>query len=351
MRIGPLVALALLMLVPNGETLAQGEQHGRHDEAEHANAVGVGAVHFANSGNAASQPHFQRGIALLHSFAYRQAAQAFREAERADPTLAVAYWAEALTGGLPRQHRRGAAVDGGARLPFACVAHLRLLGAGPPPFGARHARHRRRRAAWSEPAGRPSRPALRAIVAVVHVRDGDGRLERVSAAMERGDARHEHPARDLLCDHQRLSARRRRLALRQLAPGVCGGALQRSAASRRAAWRHPASRRTGGAAPRRPWIGARDPHACRRGRRFGRCPDRPALNPPQSRAARRGAAARWPSIGCSERLPTRTRSDPQPLDHAARIGARSGGGRRCGSGAENVPCTAAELAAWGCRSS
>jgi len=97
MRISPLVALCLLGLVPSGATLAQSEQHGRHDDAGHAGAVGIGAVHFANSGNAASQAPFQRGIALLHNFAYRQAAQAFRDAERADPTLAVAYWAEALT--------------------------------------------------------------------------------------------------------------------------------------------------------------------------------------------------------------------------------------------------------------
>jgi hypothetical protein len=35
--------------------------------------------------------------ALLHSFEYDDAAEAFREAQRADASLALAYWLEALT--------------------------------------------------------------------------------------------------------------------------------------------------------------------------------------------------------------------------------------------------------------
>jgi tetratricopeptide (TPR) repeat protein len=54
-------------------------------------------VNFTNSGNAAAQPAFQRGVALLHSFEYGDAIDSFQEAQRADPALAVAYWLEALS--------------------------------------------------------------------------------------------------------------------------------------------------------------------------------------------------------------------------------------------------------------
>jgi tetratricopeptide (TPR) repeat protein len=40
---------------------------------------------------------FQSGLAALHNFEYEQANEAFREARRADPSLVLAYWGEALT--------------------------------------------------------------------------------------------------------------------------------------------------------------------------------------------------------------------------------------------------------------
>ena len=55
------------------------------------------AVSFENSGNAAAQPAFLRGLALLHNFEYPRAAAAFREAQAADPGFATAYWGEAMT--------------------------------------------------------------------------------------------------------------------------------------------------------------------------------------------------------------------------------------------------------------
>ena len=45
----------------------------------------------------AAQEPFLRGIALLHSYEYGDAAKAFQQAESADPTFALSYWAEALT--------------------------------------------------------------------------------------------------------------------------------------------------------------------------------------------------------------------------------------------------------------
>ncbi len=60
-------------------------------------ASGVGEVAFANSGAEAAQKPFRRGLALLHNFEYPTAATAFREAQQADPSFAMAYWGEAMT--------------------------------------------------------------------------------------------------------------------------------------------------------------------------------------------------------------------------------------------------------------
>jgi hypothetical protein len=57
----------------------------------------VGVVHFANSGAAAAQESFLRGLALLHSFEYPAARRAFQDARARDPGFAMAAWGEALT--------------------------------------------------------------------------------------------------------------------------------------------------------------------------------------------------------------------------------------------------------------
>jgi tetratricopeptide (TPR) repeat protein len=75
--------LLLLVLVPAYEPAAQ--------------TAGLGSVSFPNSGARRAQPAFLRGLALLHSFEYDDAAEAFREAQRLDPGFALAYWGEALT--------------------------------------------------------------------------------------------------------------------------------------------------------------------------------------------------------------------------------------------------------------
>src|SRR5919205_975922 len=61
----------------------------------------LGTITFPNSGSAAAQPFFIEGVKFLHSFEWEDAADAFRKAEQADPTFALAYWGEALshTGG------------------------------------------------------------------------------------------------------------------------------------------------------------------------------------------------------------------------------------------------------------
>ena len=58
--------------------------------------VSVGEVAFTNSGAPAAQAPFLRGLALLHNFEYPSALAAFREAQKADPGFAMAYWGEAM---------------------------------------------------------------------------------------------------------------------------------------------------------------------------------------------------------------------------------------------------------------
>ena len=56
-----------------------------------------GHVVFANSGSPTAQKDFLEGLALLHDFEYPAAAAAFRRAQAADPSFAMAYWGEAMT--------------------------------------------------------------------------------------------------------------------------------------------------------------------------------------------------------------------------------------------------------------
>ena len=57
----------------------------------------LGDISFPNSGAAAAQEPFLRGMLLLHSFEYDDAAAAFRDAQAADSSFALSYWGEALT--------------------------------------------------------------------------------------------------------------------------------------------------------------------------------------------------------------------------------------------------------------
>jgi len=59
--------------------------------------TGLGSVKFPNSGSRRVQPALLRGLALLHSFEYDDAAEAFRGAQKLDSAFAMAYWGEALS--------------------------------------------------------------------------------------------------------------------------------------------------------------------------------------------------------------------------------------------------------------
>jgi tetratricopeptide (TPR) repeat protein len=79
---------------------ARGRAQDDHDKMDHhdaGHAPMLGHVAFANSGNQAAQKPFLEGLALIHSFEYSKAVDAFQRAEKADPSFALPYWAEALT--------------------------------------------------------------------------------------------------------------------------------------------------------------------------------------------------------------------------------------------------------------
>jgi tetratricopeptide (TPR) repeat protein len=61
----------------------------------------LGTISFPNSGAPTAQPAFIRGVLLLHSFEYDDAIDAFRQAQKADPAFAMAYWGEALSYNQP----------------------------------------------------------------------------------------------------------------------------------------------------------------------------------------------------------------------------------------------------------
>ena len=88
---GSHVLVAALALA-SGPALAQHE----HDHA-HVAPEKFGQVHFPTSCNPQVQPVFERGLALLHSFAYVKAATVFQEVSAKDPGCGLAQWGVAMT--------------------------------------------------------------------------------------------------------------------------------------------------------------------------------------------------------------------------------------------------------------
>jgi tetratricopeptide (TPR) repeat protein len=62
-----------------------------------SDAARLGTITFPASGSAAAKPEFITGVLYMHSFEYDSAARAFREAQRKDPAMVMAYWGEAMT--------------------------------------------------------------------------------------------------------------------------------------------------------------------------------------------------------------------------------------------------------------
>ncbi len=75
--------------------LAYGQEHHHHYEA--VAVQGLGTVSFPISCSASDQQEFNRGVALLHSFSYKNARLQFQQVAQRDPSCAMAYWGEAMS--------------------------------------------------------------------------------------------------------------------------------------------------------------------------------------------------------------------------------------------------------------
>ena len=60
-------------------------------------AVELGTINFPTSAKPAAQAAFLVGTKALYNFEFDLAADAFREAQKADPAFALAYWGEAMS--------------------------------------------------------------------------------------------------------------------------------------------------------------------------------------------------------------------------------------------------------------
>jgi hypothetical protein len=86
MLLAPLLGFAL--------AVSAQDEHAR--SRSHPPPEKLGKVTFPTTCARAVQPRFERAVALLHSFAYTAAGQAFRDVAAADPECAIAHWGTAM---------------------------------------------------------------------------------------------------------------------------------------------------------------------------------------------------------------------------------------------------------------
>ncbi|MGH7751594.1 MAG: hypothetical protein ACREN5_02160, partial [Gemmatimonadales bacterium] len=82
-------SVRLCLLAASAFPLAVAAQDHRHDEQ-------LGSVHFPVSCSAPAQARFDQAMAMLHSFWWEAAPQAFRAVLQADSTCAMAHWGLAM---------------------------------------------------------------------------------------------------------------------------------------------------------------------------------------------------------------------------------------------------------------
>jgi hypothetical protein len=85
------VGLVLGFVVLGGTLALRGQQSHQHEAGR------LGMVKFANSCAARIQPDLARGMALLHSFEFGPAMDAFKLVADADPSCAIAHWGIAMS--------------------------------------------------------------------------------------------------------------------------------------------------------------------------------------------------------------------------------------------------------------
>src|SRR2546425_6247348 len=86
----PVVPCSIALILALFGPLAGQVDHEHHGER-------LGRVAFPTSCGPAAQAHVERGVALLHSFWYEPAGDAFRDAVAADSTCAMGYWGQAMS--------------------------------------------------------------------------------------------------------------------------------------------------------------------------------------------------------------------------------------------------------------
>jgi tetratricopeptide (TPR) repeat protein len=85
---------AIALIVLTAAVPLVGDESHHHDSL---NEQQLGAVHFPISCAPGVQKSFERGVALLHSFAFESALAAFRQVAEEDPRCAMAHWGIANT--------------------------------------------------------------------------------------------------------------------------------------------------------------------------------------------------------------------------------------------------------------
>ena len=68
---------------------------------KNSSADALGEIDFKATGKDEAQPSFKKGMLLLHSFEYEDAAEEFRNAIKIDKDFTMAYWGEAMTHNYP----------------------------------------------------------------------------------------------------------------------------------------------------------------------------------------------------------------------------------------------------------
>jgi hypothetical protein len=89
------LALTLSAWMPPSALSAQVGPGADHDHDDGAELIG--RVHFATSCSPAAQQEFDHAVALLHSFWWQPAREAFTRVTQIDPTCTIAYWGIAMT--------------------------------------------------------------------------------------------------------------------------------------------------------------------------------------------------------------------------------------------------------------
>ncbi len=92
----------------------------------YVSAAQLGRLDFPTSAGPEAQAEFVRGMLLLHSFEYDDAAEAFRAAQATEPDFALAYWGEALTYNHPLWDQLDVEAGRGALARLAASPDARL---------------------------------------------------------------------------------------------------------------------------------------------------------------------------------------------------------------------------------